>query len=120
MPATAAASPAARRYVPAVFHRVVFFEGSHGRVPRAMAAAQAIRMAGAHSASFSTTWGLTTRPSSESSVSTSTSSSSMSGMVNERSSGRLPQVTSPSTGVPNFRDSAMARLISGARNATSE
>jgi hypothetical protein len=106
--------------VPALAQGDVFFDGSHGRVPRAMLAAHAIRIAGAHSASFSATCGVTTRPSSESSVSTSTSSSSMSGIVSERRSGRLPQVTTPSTGVPNLRDSAIARLISGERNDTSE
>jgi hypothetical protein len=89
-------------------------------VPRAIAAAQASRIAGASSASFSAACGLTTRPSSESSVSTSTSSSSMSGIVSDRRSGRLPHVTTASTGVPYLRASAIARFTSGDRNETSE
>ena len=44
----------------------------------------------------------------------------MSGMVSDRSSGRLPQVTTASTALPNLRDSTMARLISGERNDTND
>jgi hypothetical protein len=93
---------------------------SHGRVPRAIAPAHASRIAGAASEIASATGGFTTRPSSESSVSTSTSRSSMSGIVSDRRSGRLPHVTTASTGVPDLRASAIARFTSGEREETSE
>ena len=85
-----------------------------------MAPAQASRIAGASSARRSASSVFTSSPSSESSVSTSTSSSSMSGIVSERRSGRLPQVTTASTGAPFWRATAIARFTSGERNATSE
>ena len=105
---------AAARVRRACFHR----RGASSTDPTAACrarsrAAHARRIAGADSASFSAISGFTTSPSSESSVSTSTSSSSMSGIVSDRRSGRLPQVTTASTGVPGLRASAIARFTSG-------
>ena len=88
----------------------------------AAAAAHASRITGAASAKRSVlALPVGRRPSVESSVSTSRSSSSMRGIVSDRRSGRSPQVIAASTVTPfDSRTAAIPRRSSGARCETRE
>ena len=95
-------------------------EPSSDRVGLAIAPAHAMRMAAATSDSLLLAGGLTASPSSESSVSTSVSSSSIRGIVSDRRSASVPHVTIASTLSALFLDAPPSRAgPAGPRNETS-